>query len=105
MRIEFERSGGIAGMRIATRVELDSLTAQEADEVCKLVDDAGFFDLPTDVTSPQALPDQYAYKVTVETQAQRHTVETDDGAAPQELRPLLQWLSRAARRSRRSGTQ
>lgn len=101
MRIEFERSGGVAGLRLSATIESDSLSNQEADELCKLVEDAGFFDLPADITSPKAQPDQFVYAVTVETEARRHSVRVDDSAAPARLQPLLDWLSRAVRRSRR----
>lgn len=105
MRIEFERSGGVAGLRLSATIESDSLPNQEADDLCKLVEDAGFFDLPADITSPKAQPDQFVYAVTVETEARRHTVRVDDSTAPARLQPLLDWLSRAVRRSRRRGGQ
>ena len=105
MRIAFERSGGIAGLRLSATIESDSLSRQEADELSKLVEDAGFFDLPADITGPKAQPDQFVYDVTVETEARRHTVRVDDSTAPARLQPLLDWLSRAVRRSRRRGGQ
>ncbi len=100
MRIEFERSGGFAGLRISTTVESDSLAEEQADELCQLVEDAGFFELPAEITGPAAQPDQFVYQLTVETEEQRHTVRVENTTPPPRLQPLLDWLSRAARRGR-----
>ncbi len=100
MRIEFERSGGFAGLRLAATIEADSLSVEEADELCKLVEEAGFFDLPARIAGPDAQPDQFMYKVTVETEARRHTVQLENTAPSPELQPLLHWLTRAVRRRR-----
>ena len=101
MRIEFERSGGFAGLRLAATIEADELSVEEAEELCKLVEEAGFFDLPARIAGPNAQPDQFMYKVTVETEARRHTVQLENTAPTPELQPLLDWLSRAVRRRRR----
>ena len=97
MRIEFERSGGFAGLRLAATIEVDSLSVEEADELCRLVEEAGFFDLPTLIAGGDARPDQFTYKVTVETQGRGHTVELENGEPPPALRPLLDRLTRVAR--------
>ena len=41
--------------------------------------------------------DQFGYSITVEDGDRRHTVLTNDGTVPASLRPLLDWLNRAAR--------
>jgi len=33
MRIQFERTGGFAGMRVATTIDMESLSADEAREL------------------------------------------------------------------------
>ena len=101
MRIEFERSGGFAGLRLAATIEADSLSVEEAEELCRLVEEAGFFDLSARIAGPEAQPDQFMYKITVETEARQHTVQLENTAPAPELQPLLDWLSRAARRRRR----
>lgn len=100
MRISFERSGGVAGMRLAVTFDTDTLSEAEANELGKLVGDARFFDQPQHPTRPGPGADQFHYSLTVEAEGRRRTVETDDGAAPAELRPLLDWLVRFARRQR-----
>jgi hypothetical protein len=97
MRIEFERSGGFSGLRVAATIEADSLSKEESDELCHLVEDAGFFDLPTRIAGPATQSDQFSYKVTVDDGGQRHTVVLENSEPPPLLRPLVDWLSRAAR--------
>ena len=98
MRIHFERSGGFTGLTLVTTVESDTLSQQEEQHLRQLLDEAGFFDLPGLLQDTTSAVDQFRYTVTVETPGRRHTVEVTDGAVPPPLRPLLQWLARAARR-------
>ncbi|HEX6305061.1 MAG TPA: protealysin inhibitor emfourin [Anaerolineales bacterium] len=99
MRIQFERSGGFAGLLVQTTVDTDSRPPPEADKLVNLVEEANFFDLPAQITSPSPGADQFQYKVTVEEGDQRHTVEISEPAAPDALRPLLRELTLRARSS------
>ena len=36
MRIEYERSRGVAGLQLAVTIDPDALPAEEAEELCKL---------------------------------------------------------------------
>ena len=103
MQIEFERTGGFAGMRMAAKVDSNSLSREDTDQLRKLVDEASFFKLPTDLTGPVQGADRYLYAVTVEVEGRRHTVRTSDASAPATLRPLLEWLTNAARKARGAG--
>jgi hypothetical protein len=98
MRIHFERSGGFAGLALATTVESDTLSQQDDQRLRQLIDEAGFFDLPPVLHDTASAADQFGYKVTVEIAGRTHTVEATEGAVPPSLRPLLEWLARAARR-------
>jgi hypothetical protein len=101
MRIHFERSGGFAGITLSVTIETDTLPPGDAEELQRLVERAGFFDLPATIADTTPVADQFVYRVTVEADARSHTVETSEGAAPSTLRPLLDWLNRATRRARR----
>ena len=98
MQINFERSGGFAGMRISTTIDTASLGSEETRELQNLIDTANFFALPAMITttSPAGV-DQFQYKLTIETDDRQHTVETGDASAPDTLLPLLQKLTRLAR--------
>jgi len=98
MRISFERTGGLAGMRLATTIQSDNLSAEEAGKLWDLIEAASFFDQPA--TSPGPVPgaDRFQYKIAVEAGDRRHTIQVNDAAGPAELRPLGQWLTNAARK-------
>ncbi len=101
MRIEFKRSGGFMGLSLSTTVDTDSLAVQEADDLKRLVEAAGFFTLPATLKSTKGA-DQFTYRLTIESGDQRHTVEVSDSVAPESLRPLLQRLTSMARSTSRS---
>lgn len=105
MKIQFERTGGFAGMTVNVEIDADSLPPSEKQQVETLVDRANFFSLPARIANPEPSrgADQFSYRVTIESNGRRHTVETSDGAAPQSLIPLLDWLNGAARRARTTG--
>ncbi len=100
LRVQFERSGGFAGLRLAVDLSSDSLPAAEADELRRLVEAARFFELPSEIVGPAKTADQFVYKVTVESADQSHTVTVGESSVPETLRPLIDWLSVAARKRR-----
>jgi len=97
MRIRFERSGGLIGKRMVATVDTESLSEEEARLLRSLVDAARFFDLPPTISAPVRIPDQFQYRLTVEVEGRRHTVEMSEATAPAELRPLLRRLTEVAR--------
>jgi hypothetical protein len=100
MRINFERTGGFMGTRLAVEVMTESLPQDEAIELETLVESARFFELPEILPAQAGMSDSFQYKVTVVKGDQLHTVETSEGAAPVELQPLIQHLTDVARAQR-----
>lgn len=98
MRVDFERSGGIAGIVRRVDVATDDLTAESAAELQRLVAAAGFFALPEEIVG-DPVPDDFTFVITVETEDRTATVRTSDAHAPESLRPLIDWLNRALRSS------
>lgn len=98
MHIQFERAGGFAGMRLTVDLQTDTLPQEDQLRLRQLVDEADFFALPAELRDTGTAPDEFTYKLTIETSDRRHTVETTESAAGPKLRPLLEWLTRAARR-------
>jgi len=98
MRVAFERTGGFGGLRLSVTIEDDTLSAEDADRLRDLIAGAGFFDLAPEILPDAPAPDDFEYHVQVEMDGRTHTVRTTDTAAPGGLRPLLDWLARAARR-------
>lgn len=110
MRIDYERTGGFAGMRLATTFDTDTLPADQAGTLQGLIAEAHFFDLPAQPSAPQlsapqspAPPqaaDQFHYHVTIEAKGKRHTVDVGEAAASPALQALLQRLTLLARSAR-----
>jgi hypothetical protein len=97
MRIFFERSGGFAGQTLTAELDTTSLPADEAHNIHKMVEDAGFFHLSTSIPPPARGADAFQYVVTVEQKGKQYTVRITDITAPHALRPLLEHLVKVAK--------
>ncbi len=100
MRVSFERTGGFAGMRVTATIDSESLPPEEERKLRHMVEATDFFQLPATLQAPTPGADRFVYRLTVESDGQRHTVEASDAAVPSSLRPLLEWLTAAARKGR-----
>ncbi len=97
MKIYFERSGGFMGMNMATEVDTESLSPEEANQVEAMINTNSFFELPAQLMSSIPGADQFKYKLTVEVAGRKKTVEIGDTAVPDILQPLLRRLTTMAR--------
>jgi len=97
MHIQFERTGGVAGMRLMTTIDSDSISSEDATALRNMIDSASFFELPVKSQKSQSGVDRFQYKVMVEIDARRHTIEIEESAVPASLRPLLNWLTEKAK--------
>lgn len=104
MRVSFERTGGFAGMRVSATIDSEVLSPEEERKLRDMVEATDFFQLPPMLLTPTPGADRFVYRLTVESDGQRHTVEASDAAVPSSLRPLLEWLTGAARKRRGSAT-
>jgi Emfourin len=100
-RIKFERTGGFAGIRIATDLKMDDLPDDQAHTISELLDDLDFRELPESLVKEEGMADQFTYTITVETKKWEHTVTTGDISVPEKLQELLQLLNRLARTQKR----
>lgn len=98
MRIEFERSGGFAGMRLSGRVDTSELSAEQAHSLAEAVDAAHFWDLPGEIPGDRTGADRFQYVVTVEAADRRHTVRVGESAMPEALDVLVEAVTRLVRR-------
>jgi Emfourin len=98
-KIFFERTGGFMGRKISLTIDMADLPNDQANLLDELVDDADFFELPADLTQP-AMPDAFTYNITISSEERQHSVRVSDTTAPDDLRPLLEELSRQARMQR-----
>ena len=102
MWIYFERTGGLAGMMLNVTIDTGSLSQDEARYLLEMIDRARFFELPAEMTGIQKGADQFLYRITVESEGRQHTVQRSETDVPMSLRPLLEWLIKAARRAMRA---
>lgn len=97
MKISFERTGGFTGIPVTINVDLDSLPADEASTLRKLVADSDFFEL-TESRLGKQVPDGFQYAITVEGDGhQSRTIQATDTTMPSKLRPLVNELTSLAR--------
>ena len=97
--ILFERTGGFMGRKVSVTINLDDLPDDQASLLNDLMNEADFFALPADLTRP-AMPDAFTYNITISSEERQHSVRVSDSGVPDDLRPLLDELSRQARMQR-----
>jgi hypothetical protein len=99
MRVHLERAGGFApsAMRLSHAVDSDELSNEDAAELRTLVADADVAALTSRVRNSPPRPDAFHYRVTVDSDDGRHTVEASDSDMPAALRPLVEWLIKRSR--------
>ena len=98
VRIDFQRSGGFAGLTFGTSVDTASLPPEEARQIEDMVQQADFFALPQTVSGPPVGADRFQYDITVTRGDTSHSVSVGESAVPPTLRPLLDRLTDMARR-------
>jgi len=98
-KIYYERTGGFMGRKVSITINMDDLPDEQATLLDNLVDKADFFELPADLTG-SAMPDSFTYNITISSERRQHSVRVGDSTAPDDLRPLLEELSRQARMQR-----
>ena len=98
-KIYYERTGGFMGRKVSVTIDLDDLPEDQAELLDDLLDEADFFELPADLTKP-SMPDSFTYNITISSEKGQHSVRVSDTTAPDDLRPLLEELSRQARMQR-----
>lgn len=100
MKINFERTGGFAGMRMTAMLDTELMPQEDASHLENMVDASNFFDLPEVLPALEKGADYFQYRLTVELEGQKHTVEVSEASVPDELRPLLNLLMEEARKVR-----
>ena len=93
MHIEYVRSGGFTGIRLAGSFDTDKLPPEQGVTLGNLIDGAGFFRLSEQIKPTSLLPDQFEYRITISSADQTHSVVVGESVVPTGLRPLLDFLT------------
>lgn len=100
--IYFERSGGFIGISTSVKMDSRELPPGEAEELKLLIVRSGFFDAIIFSNKFVHMPDQFQYNITIEHMGKKRAVELNDGSIPDLFRPLINYLVRAARASKKN---
>lgn len=98
MLFYLERTGGIAGQRKTVILNTESLPPEDANELIKMVNYAGFFSLPEKLPEKKTGADLFYYKLTIEkfalsfSEGKKHTVEGNQLNIPSKLQSLIKAL-------------
>ena len=93
--IAFERTGGFMGRTVSLTLDLDAIPPPQAETLRGLLETCDFLSL-TDSAMPP-VPDEFIYRITVNTATVTHTIQTSDTSMDETLRPLVEELARAAK--------
>ncbi|MFL5264417.1 MAG: protealysin inhibitor emfourin [Anaeromyxobacteraceae bacterium] len=96
MRVRFERTGGIAGTRLAIDLEEASLPPDDRAALRDLVQACNFFSLPARLGGGGATRDGFGYRVAVEEGGRAHTVTAGEDGMPEGLCALVDFLAERA---------
>lgn len=99
--IDFERSGGFTGGSQQVKINSAELDPGEAEALKQLLDRSGFFEAFVLENKFLNMPDQFSYQITIEHMGKKRSLELTDGSIPELFRPLINYLVRVARKSRR----
>jgi hypothetical protein len=88
------------GRRVTITIDTDNVPVEDGRAFREMVTVSDFFKLPPEFLSPQSRPDQFHYKLTVEDNSARHTIEMDETEVPEKLQPLITRLLAEARQAR-----
>lgn len=91
-KISFERSGGVVGKTIQHELDLDTLPAEEAEYLQRLIAEADFFNVPESAVMGSN-PDEFHYLITIDNASEKRTVRTTESAMPSSLQPLVKELT------------
>jgi hypothetical protein len=92
MRIQLERTGGVAGIKIRRSIDSAELPLEEAKKLEGMLRKSRFFKLPAEMSSTTSGTDRFHYRLTIETGEETRTVEAAEAEVPESLRPLLHWI-------------
>lgn len=99
MQIDFATSGGFANLELNYRADTNSLPEEQAQELIRLVESSGAFDLEQEDVNANVTvgrSDVISYRLTLSEGARQTTLWFNDLTVPASMRPLLAYLRKLA---------
>jgi hypothetical protein len=100
MKISFERTGGFTGMRMTAVLDTELMSKEDGNNLEKMVSSSSFFDLPEVLPAHEKGADNFQYRLTLESEKQKHTVEMSGVSVPDKLRPLIDLMMKESRKAK-----
>jgi hypothetical protein len=95
MRVRFKMDGGFVYLPARsepTTIDTDDLPAEEAKELERLIEAAGFFELPETSSPPRGAADYLRYTISATTPEHSHTVQLTDPIEDPHVQALVEYL-------------
>ncbi|KEK23437.1 protealysin inhibitor emfourin [Bacillus gaemokensis] len=98
MHIQFSCTGGLANLHLTFQTETVELPKEKAKELLDLIKQANLFNLkPSEVkVATTKGADAFSYQLKIEDGKEQKSFSFTDVTAPQEVRPLLDYLRNLA---------
>lgn len=93
MHIQFSCTGGIANLDLTFQVDTDELPKGINEELQNLIRTANLFNFKS---SKRTGADAFSYHLEIEDEKRKNSFSFTDATAPQEVRPLLDYLRNLA---------
>ena len=106
MEIDFASSGGFANLQLAYHVDTETLPDEQAEELTRLVESSGAFELERNDTTPNVAvgrADVISCRLSLAEGNRQTTLWFNDVTAPASLRPLMALLRKLALEQKRKG--
>jgi len=100
IRIDFCRSGGVAGVQLKTSVDTENLPPEEAEDLRRLVQRAGLTTARDPAPQTGRGADRFQYDLSVARADERVELSLAESEVTPEIRALLDALVKLARRRR-----
>jgi hypothetical protein len=102
MRVQFKTDGGFVYLpgQAPMTIDTDELPAEETNELERLLEVVGFFDLPETSPPPRGAADYLRYTISVTAGEYNHTVHWTDPIEDPDAQALVEYLQAKAGDSR-----
>jgi hypothetical protein len=100
VEIEFERSGGFAGILLKSSIDTDKLPSQDREQLKSMVNESDFFSLKSDAKAASAGSkhpvDYFVYKITIKDGDKVQSLQTTELTKNIKLKGLVDYLAKKA---------